>query len=264
MTDSIHVSASSLILLAPFSSKNVSPSTMDYRVLLLKRNPHARFMPGAYVFPGGQVDELDRQDSSLLTETFPWKKWGWTSRIEAQASLISALRETHEEAGEDLNTWNLDTSRLSCYAHWLTPPITKKRFDTFFWLLTLPSSFVPKVDGQEIVDGGWWSPEQALEAYAQEKIDLAPPTLRILHELIDLISISPPFNITPYKHSICPVIYKHNQTLSLCFFGDRMYTEIDQGGSIVKEDHDHHQGPLNRVTKNKQTGRWDVHFTQSI
>lgn len=74
-------------------------------VLLLKRSPAARFIPGAFVFPGGRVDVEDgsREMEPFLSEPNP---------IEAKALLgenpdlppahafwVAALRETFEEAG---------------------------------------------------------------------------------------------------------------------------------------------------------------------
>ena len=50
-------------------------------VLLVQRNPEARFMPGVWVFPGGAVDEGDRGGE------------------EADGYRACAIRERREEAG---------------------------------------------------------------------------------------------------------------------------------------------------------------------
>jgi 8-oxo-dGTP pyrophosphatase MutT (NUDIX family) len=74
-------------------------------VLLLKRSDRTRFIPGAFVFPGGRVDEADSSPDVLPVLSGP-------SHPEADALLgiagregsglaywIAALRETFEEAG---------------------------------------------------------------------------------------------------------------------------------------------------------------------
>src|SRR5581483_2076241 len=52
-------------------------------VLLVRRSPEARFMPGVWVFPGGGVDADDGAD-------------------EEEAHRAAAVRELHEEAGIEL------------------------------------------------------------------------------------------------------------------------------------------------------------------
>jgi 8-oxo-dGTP pyrophosphatase MutT (NUDIX family) len=64
----------------------------DLEVLVGRRPMHLRFMPGAYVFPGGAVDPPDRL------------AWGVEAGTEALAPRLmrcarAAVRETWEEAG---------------------------------------------------------------------------------------------------------------------------------------------------------------------
>lgn len=78
----------------------------DVLVYLLKRNPKSSFMGGLYVFPGGVVNDTDRE--SDIWEPFIdmsprqiKKKFCSSdfSKEEAMASGIAAIRETLEEAG---------------------------------------------------------------------------------------------------------------------------------------------------------------------
>lgn len=74
--------------------------------LLVRRSSSARFVPGAYVFPGGVVDEGDASDAALE----PWdglspeearRRLGLAanSTPPAIAYFVAALRETFEETG---------------------------------------------------------------------------------------------------------------------------------------------------------------------
>ncbi len=73
--------------------------------LLLRRSPRAGFIPGAYVFPGGQVDLADGEPDLLarfqgLTEARARVLLGRTEdNHPALAFWVAALRETFEETG---------------------------------------------------------------------------------------------------------------------------------------------------------------------
>src|SRR3954464_7985223 len=73
-------------------------------VLLVQRNPDARFMGGAWVFPGGAVDHDEAVEQT-------------------------ALRELQEEASLDVAA----PSELVLFSRWITPAEVKIRFDTWFF-----------------------------------------------------------------------------------------------------------------------------------
>jgi 8-oxo-dGTP pyrophosphatase MutT (NUDIX family) len=129
------------------------------KVLLVKRNPAARFMGGAWVFPGGTVKATDGDGEAGLR--------------------MAATRELHEEAGISL----APDAELVTFARWITPPEVKIRFDTWFYLTHAPARSKPSVDGEEVVDWGWYAPAAALEANATATVHLAFPTIRQLQQL---------------------------------------------------------------------------------
>jgi 8-oxo-dGTP pyrophosphatase MutT (NUDIX family) len=131
----------------------------DLELLLVKRNPAARFMGGVWVFPGGAVEQAEGEDDS--------------------AHRAAAVRELREEAGVTLP----DPAALVKFSRWITPDVVKTRFDTHFFLATLPAAQEPQVDGQECVELGWFTPRGALDAYAAEEIALVFPTIKHLEQL---------------------------------------------------------------------------------
>ncbi|MDQ6745344.1 MAG: NUDIX hydrolase [Actinomycetota bacterium] len=128
-------------------------------LLLVKRNPQARFMGGAWVFPGGAVDRAEAEGDAALRR--------------------AAVREVAEEAGVPLP----DPAALVAFSRWITPAEVKIRFDTWFFLAAAPASTEPRVDGSEIVDWGWYTPAQALAGHRQGELFLVFPTIKHLEQL---------------------------------------------------------------------------------
>jgi 8-oxo-dGTP pyrophosphatase MutT (NUDIX family) len=128
-------------------------------VLLVKRTPAARFMGGAWVFPGGAVDTGEGEGDS--------------------AHRAAAIRELREEAAIVLD----DPDALVKFSRWITPAEVRTRFDTHFFLAPLPAGQEPLVDGEECVDLGWFTPAAALEAHRNEQILLVFPTIKHLEQL---------------------------------------------------------------------------------
>lgn len=134
-------------------------------LLLVKRTPEARFMGGVWVFPGGAVDAQEGDGDD--------------------AHRLAAVRELREEAGVELS----DPAELVKFSRWITPAAVSIRFDTHFFLATLPAGQEPRVDGQECVDLGWFTPAGALEAHRAGEILLVFPTIKHLEQLGDFGSV---------------------------------------------------------------------------
>jgi 8-oxo-dGTP pyrophosphatase MutT (NUDIX family) len=119
-------------------------------VLLVRRNPEARFMGGAWVFPGGAVDG-------------------------SEDHRVAGVREVAEEAGIELP----DPAAMLLFSRWITPPQVRIRFDTLFFLVAAPDGAEPRPDGGETVNVGWYTPLAALDA----GIELVFPTIKTLEAL---------------------------------------------------------------------------------
>jgi len=128
-------------------------------LLLVRRTPHARFMGGVWVFPGGAIDSGEGDGEA--------------------AQRAAAIRELSEEAGVAIE----DPAVLVRFSRWITPEEVKIRFDTHFFLAVLPAGQEPRVDGEECVDMRWCTPAQALAAHREGEIDLVFPTIKHLEQL---------------------------------------------------------------------------------
>src|SRR5487761_1975365 len=134
-------------------------------LLLVKRTPKARFMGGVWVFPGGAVDAGEGDGD--------------------EAHRLAAIRELSEEASIML----ADPAELVKFSRWITPAAVSIRFDTHFFLAALPDGQTPKVDGQECVDLGWFTPEGALDAHRAGEILLVFPTIKHLEQLSEFARV---------------------------------------------------------------------------
>ena len=196
---------------------------------LLRRTAELEFAPGAYVFPGGSVDARDADpgvgwagpgpaDFAALLDVSPDR---------ARALVCAAVRETFEESGVLLAGPSQDelagdsivlaadrhalltgsaslaevlgrrglilrTDLLTPWARWITPEVSPRRFDTWFFAAALPpgqtataapEGFADHADPGESESGTWMRPAAALEAAQAGQITLLPPTAVTLGEL---------------------------------------------------------------------------------
>jgi 8-oxo-dGTP pyrophosphatase MutT (NUDIX family) len=75
--------------------------TPDLHVFMLRRNPRSEFVAGAYVFPGGAVDEED-SSPELIDRCHGRDPVGAELMLGLQGALrfwVAAIRESFEEAG---------------------------------------------------------------------------------------------------------------------------------------------------------------------
>jgi 8-oxo-dGTP pyrophosphatase MutT (NUDIX family) len=75
----------------------------------------------------------------------------------------------------------LDT--LILFAHWVTPPIDTRQFDTRFFMTRVPPHQTPAHDETETTHGAWVRPADAIAQAESGAIVLPPPTWTTLREL---------------------------------------------------------------------------------
>lgn len=77
----------------------------------------------------------------------------------------------------------LPVDQLTYFSRWVTPEGMAKRFDTCFFICTMPARQTPLHDGHETVSGLWVTPESALLQGKSGKIKLVPATIKTLETL---------------------------------------------------------------------------------
>jgi 8-oxo-dGTP pyrophosphatase MutT (NUDIX family) len=208
-------------------------------VFLLRRTRALEFAPGACVFPGGSVDDRDADPAIGQTAWAGPSAADLGDQLgisadRARALVCAAVRETFEESGvllagssptdlvrdggllaEDrhrlldgsVSLGGLLSRRrlvlradlLTPWARWITPEVSPRRFDTWFFAAALPPGQTAALAGAsgpeagsgpqaqpapgESDSGTWLAPAAALEAARAGQITLLPPTAVTLAEL---------------------------------------------------------------------------------
>jgi 8-oxo-dGTP pyrophosphatase MutT (NUDIX family) len=190
---------------------------------LLRRQKTMSFAAGMYVFPGGSVDPRDESLSATAwTGPSPQEWAGLLTADErlATALVCAAVRETFEESGVLLagpstdevvadttgEEWEADrlalvdrelsfaelldrrglvlrADLLRPWAHWITPEVEPRRFDTRFFVAALPPGQRTRDVGGEADRVTWCRPRSALDAFERRELGLMPPTHFTLMEL---------------------------------------------------------------------------------
>ncbi len=130
--------------------------------LMLRRNSKIAF-GGMWVFPGGRVDDADRH--------------GLADADDLAHARVAAVREAEEETG-----LIVEPHGMVPFAHWTPPPVSPRRFLTWFFAAVAPAGHV-QIDDGEIRESQWMSPRAALDRRDAGEIEVAPPTFVSLFEL---------------------------------------------------------------------------------
>jgi 8-oxo-dGTP pyrophosphatase MutT (NUDIX family) len=189
-------------------------------VLMLRRTAAMKFAPGAYVFPGGSVDEADFSAEIGWHGPSPadFGIWLGCSAELARALVCAAVRETFEESGVLLAgtpdrlaagladpSWEADRMAMTAgtltlsgvldrrglavradllvpWTRWITPEAEPRRFDTWFFAAALPAGQEATGHLAEADKTAWLRPADAISAARDGSISLLPPTATTLNE----------------------------------------------------------------------------------
>jgi 8-oxo-dGTP pyrophosphatase MutT (NUDIX family) len=202
-----------------------SKAAREIEVFMMVRHHQIEFNSGALVFPGGSVDNNDREiaanpqlysggegldagalafEIAAIRETFE-ESGILLARPKGSKSLVDAKRASEIELANraDLNDRKttflqvlidnglvLALDELVPYAHWITPEGMPKRFDTWFFLAAAPPDQLGAHDGKESTDSIWVSPREALAGGESGRFKLPFPTTRNLIKLGKQASVS--------------------------------------------------------------------------
>ncbi len=166
------------------------------RILMGRRNRALKFMPGAFVFPGGSVDRADGSIPSIdeldeaTHERIRAHARGRPTPRTARALGMAAIREMCEETGLLIGRssssppghphWQPFAARgigpslsgLRLLARAITPPGMRRRFDTWFFVGTADTiGHVPAGGFEpsgELEGLQWIAPDEAIAADTRE------------------------------------------------------------------------------------------------
>jgi 8-oxo-dGTP pyrophosphatase MutT (NUDIX family) len=192
-------------------------------VFLMRRHAGMEFAAGTVVFPGGGVDDRDR--NAEIAWSGPSPSW-WAQRLGTDTALAEALvcaaaRETFEECGVlfagpaddpggiigDASVYResrlaladrtlsfadflrrenlvLRADLLRPWANWVTPEAERtRRYDTYFFVGALPEGQRADGDNTESDRAEWATPQAAIADFEDGRSFLLPPTWTQLDSL---------------------------------------------------------------------------------
>ena len=208
----------------------IRESNDDFEIFMVKRSIKSAF-GSLYVFPGGTLDPEDSfQDMYKHCESLSDANASTRLGIKegGLSYWVACIRECFEEVGILLTNKNdlllSDPKKLDEYrqklnskettfydickennlqlrannivpcAHWITPDIEPKRFDTRFFLAKVHSEQLGAHDGFELTESFWISPSKALEKFHNGEMNMIMPTIKSLEDLSKFSSREEAFN----------------------------------------------------------------------
>ena len=238
----------------------VRDSAAGLEVFLVKRHGLSDVLGGAYVFPGGKLDASDaRVDSAAHLDQDPAQLHAALGEPQtdvgtATGLYVAAMREAFEES-RVLFTHNIETARAALlhdrakpfnlllaelavrlqtrnilpWSRWITPrmpSVTRKRFDTRFFVAAVPAEQEARHDDHEATESVWLRPRAALEQYWNGQIELAPPQIMSLahlarHATVDSVMQAARSRLPPL---VLPESFDEGGIRVLCYPGDPQHS----------------------------------------
>ena len=211
-------------------------------VFMLLRVGTMAFAPNTMVFPGGGVDRRDGVDVPWAGP--PVTAWSARLGADDELTrmiLVAAVREVFEECGvllasttedgrlvdTDNDYWRsvrarlvaqeislaellnedglvLRTDLLRAHAQWMTPAIETRQFDARIFVALMPRGAVADFATSEASHGGWFRPQEVLDAKAAGSALLMPPTQVSLEDAASASSAADFFAREPVIRLIHP------------------------------------------------------------
>ncbi|MDQ3781855.1 MAG: NUDIX hydrolase, partial [Actinomycetota bacterium] len=173
----------------------LGPDTAGAPVLMVRRAVTMRFMPGAWVFPGGAIDLAD--DGAAARAAVVGSDPGHA------AWAAAGIREVFEETGIWLSSppvtvpvadrpsgaavygiaaglGTVDGAGIHHLCTWITPTMVPVRFHTRFSVVAVDELVDGDPDGTEIDEVAWIRPEEATARAAAGDMALPLPTRHTL------------------------------------------------------------------------------------
>ena len=175
------------------------PASGPPELLMVERAAGMAFAAGALVFPGGRIDEADRELArelglqaeplaavrETLEETAVPVALSPTPSDDAAAELQRAL-VADEPFGPLLDQAGLtiDSEALTPFARWVPKFHAVRRFDTLFYVaLCPPGEWRPRVIEGECAGAAWLTAREVLDRESRGEARLIFPTRRTLERL---------------------------------------------------------------------------------
>lgn len=213
-------------------------------VFMLRRASTLAFAARAMVFPGGGVDARDGLELPWAgPSVVAWSTRLGADVDSARMLVVAAVREVFEECGvlfasaaetgplvdTSLEPWPqirsglvarqlslrdvltehrlvLRTDLVRAQAHWVTPVIEDKQFDTRIFAAVMPEGQHADGATSEADESGWYAAAAVLADQAAGRAVLLPPTMVALEQLTRATSAADFFSWEPVIRRVRPQV----------------------------------------------------------
>ena len=150
------------------------------------------------------------------------------ARVKLALSGEPLLGQAFKTLGIEFD-WHL----IRPWSRWITPKtptVMNKRFDARFFVALMPAHQQAKHDDHETTQSDWFTPQGALNAYANRQIDLAAPQIMTLVELTQFATLEAVMaHATKRKPPLIePRSWRDETTRMVCFPGDPLHQEAQR------------------------------------
>jgi 8-oxo-dGTP pyrophosphatase MutT (NUDIX family) len=129
---------------------------------------------------------------------------GWDEKQLSDARLKVSTGELSLAELCRSHGWRLAVDKLAFYSHWITPP-GRVRFDTRFFLCSVPAKQTASLAGSEMSELVWRTAAEALSQHASKKLLLMYPTRALLKEIAEMQGIEQLFQFAAQPRKILPI-----------------------------------------------------------
>ena len=130
----------------------------------------------------GAIREAFEESGLLLAQTATGQPVASSPALSLARDDLNNGTRSFSEILKDLDL-SLPLGRLRYAAHWITPPVEGRRFDTRFFTCCAPENQQASFDPRETSAGAWLSVNEVLARHQAEDLKLAPPTYCVLLDL---------------------------------------------------------------------------------
>ena len=169
-------------------------------IYLVHRAPQLRFFGDYLALPGGVRDAQDGDDDEdgdstalqqcalreLFEETGVLLDGGIADAVDAderdaaRTAMLGGDEAAAQDAWASLSARSSGGASLTEICRIKTPAFAPVRYDTVFFLAELPEGEAPDIRTGELIDGGFTTPERALEKWRKGDCMIVPPVLMLL------------------------------------------------------------------------------------
>lgn len=235
-------------------------------VFLVKRHAASAVLGGAYVFPGGKLDEADIElDAAQHLDATAHDLHSSLNEPQtpvgvAKGLYVAALREAFEESGvlyanqadaerqaaarmlQEGTAFNAMLARMQLrlltrsvvpWSRWITPlmpSVTNRRFDTRFFVARVPDQQIARHDDVETTQSVWLQPKHALQQYWNYEIEMAPPQIMTLAHLSRFATAEQALEAARNNPSpvILPKAFDQEGMRVICYPGDPQHSVAER------------------------------------